>query len=109
MKAKSILLSIVLLALLLGGISHFNLFGYPAPKWLLIEYPLAGDNMTLRFPGVRAVNYQQCLEQAKMVLEKLGRTNRMQCASNCRFSVDWGSPLCDETVELDANKMRLAN
>ena len=109
MKPKSILLSILFLALLLGGISHFNLFGYPAPKWLLIEYPVAEDNVTLRFPGVRAVNYQQCLEQAKMVIEKLGRTNRMQCASNCRFSVELGSPLCDQIVELDAEKMGLAN
>jgi hypothetical protein len=82
------------------------------PEWLLIEYPSAGDRTTMRFPGVRADSYEECLQQAVTVLKSRQREGqsylgRLECGSQCRFSADWGSPLCDALLELDSTRLSL--
>jgi hypothetical protein len=78
--------------------------GYKGPKWLLIEYPDTADRRTMRFPGVRADTLDECIRQSHKVREMRraseGAYQGMQCGSNCRFSVDLGSPLCDELTDI---------
>lgn len=101
MLIKKVLFSIffVVTIVLLSGCSNNN------PKWLLIEYPVAGDNTTMRFPGAQADEYLDCVEQYDWVKDMNKKSNknsksRFQCGSNCRFSREMGSPLCDELKNL---------
>ncbi len=74
------------------------------PNWLLMEYPIEGDNTIMKFPGVRADELQACMSQYNGIKERRNRDTdykgKFQCGSNCRFSKEWGSPLCDELVDL---------
>jgi hypothetical protein len=79
--------------------------GYEAPKWLLIEYPDPADRRTMRFPGVRADSVDECIRQSHKVREmrrasESAYRGHMQCGSNCRFSIDLGSPLCDGLTDV---------
>jgi hypothetical protein len=76
----------------------------PAPKWLLIEYPDKINKAIMRFPGVRADSLQECLRQSGEVLKMrlasaVPYSGAMQCGSDCHFSVEVGSPVCEELVD----------
>lgn len=75
---------------------------YPSPNWLLIEYPIEKNTSTMRFPGAEANTLQECIKIANMV-KKMRNENyegKFQCGSNCRFLIDYGSPFCDELIDL---------
>lgn len=87
---------LILAALTLSGCSYGN------PKWVLIEYPTEGENTIMKFPGVRADDLQECRRQLYVIKKTRDESYRgkFQCGSNCRFSKEWGGPLCDELVDL---------
>lgn len=79
---------------------------FEAPKWLLIEYPDRNNPPIMRFPGVHIARFTECEQQAKIALEMRGESNfssyqgKFMCGSNCRFDPSWGSPRCDELIEI---------
>jgi len=79
---------------------------FEAPKWLLIEYPDRNKPPIMRFPGVRAETFAECERQAKIALEMRGETSfsrykgKFMCGSHCRFDPSWGTPRCDELIEI---------
>ena len=79
---------------------------HEAPKWLLIEYPNKEYLAVMQFPGVKMESFEEYQRQDTMVLERrFGSAGdyhgKLMCGSNYRFSIDWGTPLCDELVYVE--------
>lgn len=93
----------IIIGLILSGCTLDN------PKWLVIEYPIENDNTIMKFPGVEADVFEECVRQVDEIKktrtknffgEVIEYNGKFQCGSNCRFSKELGGPVCDELKDV---------